>query len=398
MSSEELFKVAHNILYKKALKKPIDLSEDYEEITMKIGDFIDYNEIKELDNPSEIKEDFYIETPSGLSRINSGIKKDKHDIINVTFSNGLSQKVAEKHIYPQYDGANRYAVDATHVITKKGKVFIDSKEYYSNDYVYDIGIDNPYLYYTADGILSHNSALLANISSNMVLKGSNVLYITLEMTEKKTAQRIDANILDISMNDFRTCEPQVIRDIFNGIKDSLGRLFIKEYPSGKFDTLDLEVLVEEFKAKGIEFDVIVIDYLGIMSSSRTTLKASGGSYHYIKTIAEECHSFAKKYKIPVLSAAQLNRCLTPNSKVTLLKDNKEIETELKDIKIGDMIKGSKGFVEVLRISKSKGKTYEKGTELGEKIECSENHRFPTKNGLLSIKDNLKIGEILSNKL
>ena len=159
------------------------------------------------------------------------------------------------------------------------------------------------------------SALLACISANMVLKGNNVLYITLEMSEEETAKRIDANILDIDINEFPNTPISDITSKFNSVKDKLGELMIKEYPAGTFNTLHLEGLMQELSVQGFVPDIVMIDYLGLMASSRTSLAASGGTYMYIKTIAEECHGFSKKYDIPVVSAAQLNRSAFGNTEV-----------------------------------------------------------------------------------
>ncbi len=159
------------------------------------------------------------------------------------------------------------------------------------------------------------SALLACIAANMVLSKINVLYITLEMSEEETAKRIDANILDIDINTFSTTPIDEITSKFNAVKDKLGELKIKEYPAGTFNTINLEGLVAELEADDFIPDIIMIDYLGLMSSSRTSLEKSGGTYMYVKTIAEECHGFSKKYDLPVVSAAQLNRSAFGNTEV-----------------------------------------------------------------------------------
>lgn len=159
------------------------------------------------------------------------------------------------------------------------------------------------------------SALLACVSANMILRGNNILYITLEMSEEETAKRIDANILDIDINEFQNTPIDTITSKFNKVKSQLGELVIKEYPAGSFNTLHLEGLMNELAAKEFVPDAVMIDYLGLMASSRTTLATSGGSYMYIKQIAEECHGFSKKFDLPVVSAAQLNRSAFGNTEV-----------------------------------------------------------------------------------
>jgi replicative DNA helicase len=159
------------------------------------------------------------------------------------------------------------------------------------------------------------SALLACMTANMVVKKQNILYITLEMSEEETAKRIDANILDIDINEFKRVKEEVLVEKFNKVKDNFGELIIKEYPAGTFNVLHLEALMSELENKDFEPDIIMIDYLGLMASSRTSLQQPGGTYMYVKTIAEECHGFSKKYDIPVVSAAQLNRSAFGNTEV-----------------------------------------------------------------------------------
>jgi hypothetical protein len=90
-----------------------------------------------------------------------------------------------------------------------------------------------------------------------------------------------------------------------------GKLFVKDYPSGAFSPLMLEQLVESYKIeKGIEFDAVFVDYIGIMKSD--LLSPSAGLYSYIKSIAEETRASAKKMGVPIISASQLNRSATNN--------------------------------------------------------------------------------------
>jgi len=233
------------------------------------------------------------------------------------------------------------------------------------------------------------SALLACISANMVVKGNNILYITLEMSEEETAKRIDANILDIDINEFKNTPMDVIKDKFNKVKDHLGELVIKEYPAGTFNTLHLEGLMQELSTKGFVPDAIMIDYLGLMASSRTTLATSGGTYMYIKQIAEECHGFAKKYDLPVISAAQLNRCLKKDTEVE--KEDGTI-IEVKDLVIGDIIKGyNKNVTIKQKVVTRKQKIYKVTLASGKTISVSGTHRFPSKLGLISVETGLKEG-------
>lgn len=165
--------------------------------------------------------------------------------------------------------------------------------------------------------VSHGGKTVGGISiaAHNVLQGKNVLFVTLEMPEEQIGQRIDANIMDIAMDDFRTMPAEQIEKQFDAIKPTLGKMIIKEFPAGIFNTLMLESLVNDLKNEhDLSFDLIVIDYLTLMASSRTTLAKSGGTYAYYKLIAEELHGFSKTCPnnkggegLPVLTFAQLNR-------------------------------------------------------------------------------------------
>ena len=157
------------------------------------------------------------------------------------------------------------------------------------------------------------SAMLVSVGANMLLKGKNILYITLEMSEKEIAKRFDANILAIDSRELRNTNKEEIEGKFNQVKDKLGKLYIKEYPAGGFNTLQLKSLVEDIhNTKGVEFDIIIVDYLGLMSSYRTSL-SKVGSYGLYKSVAEELHGLSKtciardRIGIPILTAGQINR-------------------------------------------------------------------------------------------
>lgn len=169
------------------------------------------------------------------------------------------------------------------------------------------------------------SLLMTDLISGMIQEGKNCLLVSLEMHDKEIMKRVHANTLDLPINnltdlsktsgelkrisnerDFITKD--MIQNAYNNIKASgnCGKLFIKDYPSGSFSALMLDSLVQKFKIeKNIEFDIIFVDYLGIMKSDLLT--PSAGLYSYLKSIAEEVRAFATNSKIPVISASQLNR-------------------------------------------------------------------------------------------
>lgn len=159
---------------------------------------------------------------------------------------------------------------------------------------------------------------LISVSSALALQGKKVLFIPLEMSEEEIGKRIDSNILDINSNEIKDIPLDDFRAKFNAIKDHLGEMIIKEYPAGVMNTFKLEGLLDDLAMnEGFIPDIIVIDYLTLMSSSRVTLAQAGGGYAFYKNIAEELHGLAKKYNVPVLTAAQLNRSAYGNKEAGL---------------------------------------------------------------------------------
>jgi archaellum biogenesis ATPase FlaH len=148
----------------------------------------------------------------------------------------------------------------------------------------------------------------------------NVLYITMEMAEERIAERIDANLLNIPIDQL----DKLSRDMFSQkvsqlAKQTNGRLIVKEYPTGSAHSGHFRALLNELKLKK-KFvpDIIFIDYLNICASSR--MKAMGGSinsYTYIKAIAEELRGLAVEFDVPVVSATQTTRSGYSNSDIGL---------------------------------------------------------------------------------
>lgn len=160
------------------------------------------------------------------------------------------------------------------------------------------------------GAPSHTgkSMALISVTCALALQKKKVLFIPLEMSEEEIAKRMDSNILDIDSNELKSTDMDILRAKFDAIKEHLGESIIKEYPAGMMSTFKLEALLDSLAMEeGFIPDVIVIDYITLMASSRVTLSQAGGGYAYYKAIAEELHGLSKKYNIPVVTAAQLNR-------------------------------------------------------------------------------------------
>jgi archaellum biogenesis ATPase FlaH len=152
------------------------------------------------------------------------------------------------------------------------------------------------------------SLFMCHCASHFLTQGQNVLYITLEMAEERIAERIDANLLDVSMDDLHTMPQQLYEGKIGKIRDkTAGKLIIKEYPTASAHAGHFRALFNELSLKkSFKPDVVFIDYLNICSSSRF----KGGnisSYFFIKAIAEELRGLAVEFNVPIFSATQTTR-------------------------------------------------------------------------------------------
>lgn len=151
------------------------------------------------------------------------------------------------------------------------------------------------------------SLFMTDWASWLITAGYNVLYVTLELAEERVAERIDANLMDITMSDLKVCPKNVYDNKINVIKrNPLGRLKIKEYAPGTFHSNHLRFLLQEYKNKqGFVPDVIMVDYLNLMASYR--MKDNSNSYQYIKAVAEELRGVAMEANAVACSPTQTNR-------------------------------------------------------------------------------------------
>ena len=182
------------------------------------------------------------------------------------------------------------------------------------------GLPNKTLNIALAGTGVGKSLFMTHCASHVLEQGKNVLYITLEMSEEKVAQRIDANLMDVPIQNLDTMPKNVFDTKIQKIAGaSIGKLIIKEYPTGSAHAGHFRALLNELKLKkNFMPDMIYIDYLNICSSSR--MKGMGGSinsYTYIKAIAEELRGLAVEFDVPIMSATQTTRSGFGNTDVGL---------------------------------------------------------------------------------
>jgi replicative DNA helicase len=170
------------------------------------------------------------------------------------------------------------------------------------------GISNKTLNIALAGTGVGKSLFMCHCAAATLLQGKNVLYITLEMAEEKIAERIDANLLNINIQDLNTLpKPMFDKKIISLGKKTQGKLIIKEYPTASAHNGHFSALLSDLALKrDFRPDIIFIDYLNICASSR--YKGSlVNSYTYVKSIAEELRGMAVEHDVPIISATQTTR-------------------------------------------------------------------------------------------
>jgi len=257
-------------------------------------------------------------------------KRDKNaipemmkDALKVSFSNeiGLDYNDVEE----RYDRLHRkgkkiaFDIEALNIITKNG-----FEEKTLNCILASTGVGK--------------TIFMCHCAASALVQGKNVLYITMEMAEEKIAQRIDANLMDIELDNLDTLKKEeyiknaqkvfkgdnFLSKMFRYKKENVfGRLFIKEYPTASANVNHFRFLLDELYLKK-EFipDFIIIDYINICSSARILL--SSGLYSFVKSIAEELRGLAVEYEVPILTATQTNRGGFNNSDVEMTDTSESI--------------------------------------------------------------------------
>ena len=171
------------------------------------------------------------------------------------------------------------------------------------------GLPNKSLNICMAGTGVGKSLFMCHMASSCLLQGKNVLYVTMEMAEEKIAERIDANLLDISLNDLQDLPKEMYDRKIKRVRDKTkGKLIIKEYPTASAHVGHLRHLLQELSLKK-DFvpDMMFIDYLNICASSRVRPGGQVNTYSYVKSIAEEMRGLAVEFDVPIMSATQTNR-------------------------------------------------------------------------------------------
>lgn len=190
------------------------------------------------------------------------------------------------------------------------------------------------------------SLLMTSLISDLIKQGKNILLVSMEMSAPEIIKRVDADILDLNINDLGLKESQEVGEDFNSMsmadlirkrfkeakERGIGKFYTKSYAPGTFSAIMLENLLDSYENEtGIVFDMVFLDYLGIMKSDRVNYNV--GLYSYVKAITEEVRAVAVKKELPICSASQLNRSGT-NS---LQADNSAVADSIGTVQTADFL-------------------------------------------------------------
>ena len=181
------------------------------------------------------------------------------------------------------------------------------------------GVPNKTLNIALAGTGVGKSLFMCHVASSALTDGKNVLYITMEMAEERIAERIDANLLNVPIDQLETMPKTMFTEKVKQLSSKTkGKLIIKEYPTGSAHAGHFRALLNELKLKRqFEPDLIFIDYLNICASRMKGMGGAINSYNYIKAIAEELRGLAVEFDVPIFSATQTTRSGYSNSDVGL---------------------------------------------------------------------------------
>ena len=289
------------------LTKRKDLREEELSEIKKIIDGLNHEEVELqwlLDTTEKFCKDRAVHNAvlQGIQILDGKDKKQNPEAIPQILSEALAVSF-DNHVGHDYveDAESRF--DFYHKREKRFKFDLD----YFNK-ITKGGVPSKTLNIALAGTGVGKSLFMCHAASNWLLQGKNVLYITLEMAEERIAERVDANLMDVTIDDLHVMPKDMYESKMSKLQNkTVGKLIIKEYPTASAHSGHFRALLNELSLKKtFKPDVVFIDYLNICASSRF----KGGnisSYFYIKAIAEELRGLAVEFDMPIFSATQTTR-------------------------------------------------------------------------------------------
>lgn len=278
-----------------------------------------------LNNGYEVE----VDSPDGWVGVNFFIDKGDWEEYKLSTDNGFEVKCNEDHLFKttvgwlssrEILGIQNATNKQVHFSTKQGisKGWIEKTGKIVN--IVDINVNhNNHRYYT-NNVESHNtgvgkSLFMCHVAAASLMQNFNVLYISLEMAEERIAERIDANLLNVTVDDLMQMPKDMYEKRMKKLKEKVkGKLIIKEYPTASANPNHFRALLNDLALKKkFKPDIIFIDYLNICASARIKAGANVNSYTYIKAIAEELRGLAVEFNLPLVTATQTTRSGFSNS-------------------------------------------------------------------------------------
>lgn len=264
-----------------------------------------------LDNGYEVE----VDSPDGFVPVNFYVDKGEWDEYVLTTMDGTEVICNENHLFQTTKGWELAKdLDACVVLTENGWKAANVRKTGDKVPIVDINVDHENHRYYTNGVSSHNTGVgktlfMTHCAAANLTSGLNVLYITMEMAEERIAERIDANLLDLTIDELKEVPKATYETRIGRVKSkTTGKLIVKEYPTASAGSAHFRHLLNELKLKkNFTPDVVYIDYLNICMSSRMKYGANVNSYTLIKAIAEELRGLAVEFNIPIMSATQTTR-------------------------------------------------------------------------------------------
>ena len=252
-----------------------------------------------------LMESIYIADGNDQKRNRDAIPSILSEALSVSFDNNIGHDYLQNY-EERYEFYHR----------KEDKIEFDL-EYFNK--ITKGGLPNKTLNVALAGTGVGKSLFMCHVAASVLLQGRNVLYITLEMAEERIAERIDANLFNVPIQQLTELPKSMFESKVTSIANKTqGTLIIKEYPTASAHSGHFKALLNELALKkSFRPDIIFIDYLNICASSRYKGNSTVNSYSYIKAIAEELRGLAVEFNVPIVSATQTTRSGYGNSDVEL---------------------------------------------------------------------------------
>jgi hypothetical protein len=277
--------------------------EDWEYLEVNIEDVQNYMHDYEVE----------VESPDGYVKVLAYIEKGLKDVYKITCGE-LTFVGSSKHLVETSFGWKflEDVVSGELVLTKEGfsPCYIEKLE--RQEEVVDISVDSDNHRYYTNGISSHNtnvgkSLIMTSVSSSLLYHNKNVLYISLEMSEEKISERIQANLFDINVNDLKLLDKKTFMKKHEALKQlTKSNLVIVQYGAKSVNANKVRSILKDLKMKkNFVPDVIFVDYLGLMTTNNKSKDSN--SYTEMKTVSEELRAVFVEENIIGVSAIQTNR-------------------------------------------------------------------------------------------